>query len=311
MAKKRGAKRRVGGVPFKTSTDKRRSIGSPSVLNPTEVRAYKRFNEKLYDQVRKNTQLSLSELPGLRLRPTQNEPLNGEPVNLDASNDVIDISKLNHAHAEALKSHTVFAQEKRSTKHIPNLTLQKLCNKGFGVQAMLCCTRCSFQSPRFNLYKTDQNGTCLTNIAAAVAFSKTTVKPSDAAFLWSSLDINGPSRYTMQKNFSLVNEKNSKVLDEALSDNRGLVRDYVSVVRKVLDPVPATKVAHDGQYDKPVFHGYDGHSTSVSLPVLEAETGLNLMVSHAVMSKADGSYEKDAVSRVLFAVIDYFLLMLH
>ena len=88
------------------------------------------------------------------------------------------------------------------------------------------------------------------------------------------------------------------VLESALSHNRGVVRDYVEIQNgpAATDPVPAIAVAFDGQYDKPLYHGYDGRSSSVSEPVVEVETGMNLLVSHAVVSKLDGSYDKNKVS---------------
>merc|ERR1712035_25576 len=49
--------------------------------------------------------------------------------------------------------------------------------------------------------------------------------------------------------------------------------------------------------------GYDGQSSSVSEPVIEAETGLNLLISHAVASKFDGSYNKDAVNMFPISVV--------
>ena len=60
---------------------------------------------------------------------------------------------------------------------------------------------------------------------------------------------------------------------------------------------PSIAVSFDGQYNRPVYHGFDGKATSVSEPVVEQETDLNLLVSYSVVSKKDGSYPVEKVSR--------------
>ena len=145
-----------------------------------------------------------------------------------------------------------------------------------------------------------------------MAFSKSAIKPSDAEFLFAALNVNAPSRQTLQKHFSSVNQASSQVLESALVENRGLVRDYVAIRDGTCDAVPAVAVAFDGQYDRPIYHNYDGKSSSVSEPVLEAETGFNLLVSHAVLSKLDGSYDKEKVGflSILLSIVDTRLAFL-
>ena len=136
----------------------------------------------------------------------------------------------------------------------------------------------------------------MTNLQAGIAFSKSALKPSDAHFFLSSLNINGPCRQTLQTQFTQANKESAALLESALSENRGIVRDFLSIEKgSSLEAVPAIPVAFDGQYDRPLYHGYDGHSSSVSEPVLEAHTGLNLLVSHSVVSKLDGSYDVEKV----------------
>ena len=86
------------------------------------------------------------------------------------------------------------------------------------------------------------------------------------------------------------------LLEDSLSQNRAVVRDYLNIVGRSDNPdCPSASVSLDGQFNKPVYHGYDGKATSVSEPVIENETDLNLLVSHAVVSKWDGSYSQEKV----------------
>ena len=136
----------------------------------------------------------------------------------------------------------------------------------------------------------------MTNVAAGVALSKVAIKPSDATFFLASLNVNGPSRQTLQKYFSQSCTVAEEVLEEAVSSNRSTVYDYLRVVGRIDDAAcPSASVSLDGQFNRPVYHGYDGKSTTVSEPVLENETGLNLLVSHAVTSKLDGTYDANKV----------------
>ena len=85
-----------------------------------------------------------------------------------------------------------------------------------------------------------------------------------------------------------------------MSSNRGTVHDYLRIVGRIDDEAcPSASVSLDGQYNRPVFHGWDGKSTTVSEPVMENETGLNLLVSHAVKSKLDGTYDANKVSTLV------------
>ena len=284
-------KKRIPGCPF-IKNDERRCSGSPLVLKGADIPTYKRHSKVLVVQVVENTHPS--SLKGVKLRPS-NMVTKSYEKDTENSNDIVDLFKLNQSWAIALNQHRQFAHKKRSTKHTPNLKLKKVHNQGFGVQARYHCTGCTFTSNLFKLYDTTQNGACLTNVQAAMAFSKSAIKPSDAEFLFAALNVNAPSRQTLQRHFSSVNQASSQVLESALVENRGLVRDYVAIRDGSCDAVPAVAVALDGQYDKPIYHNYDGKSSSVSEPVLEAETGLNLLVSHAVVSKLDGSYDKEKV----------------
>ena len=293
-------KKRVGrGTPWPKGFHSSRCTGSPTVLSKEETVVYKRYDKEIVERVVENTQLPLTQLAGLRLRPTtvdQNKDY--KDIDTDVgSNDIVDLTKLIEAQSQAMTQHFHFATNKKkpATRHIPSLNLKKLKNQGFGVTIFYHCTQCSFRSSNFKLYQTTSTGACLTNVQAAVGLSKISSKSLDANFLFSTLNLNGPSTPTLQHHFSAVNKASSQVLEDALSRNRGVVHDYVNIQKSAADPVPSVAVAFDGQYDVPLYHGYDGKSNSVSEPVLEAETGLNLMISHAIVSKLDGSYEKDKV----------------
>lgn len=297
-------KKRQVGIPFKSGFNSFRSSGSPSVLSTEETISFKRFDKNLVSRVLNNTQQSLHQLAGVRLRPSNpnQEFCYSEVDSQSNSNDIVDLTKLGKAHSEALSQHTTFvlSKKKPSTRHTPRLKLEKIRNQGFGVEIYYRCSQCSFRSTKFKLYETTASGACLTNVQAAVGLGKITIKSSDANFLFATLNLNGPSQTTLQHHFTKVNEASSKVLESALVRNRGIVRDYVAIQNPTAGPVPAVAVAFDGQYDVPLYHGYDGKSNSVSEPVLEAETGMNLMVSHAVVSKLDGTYEKDKVGMSLW-----------
>ena len=286
-------KRSNGGKPFYGNSDPRRSSGQPTVICENAP-VYKRYDQKLVSQVCKNSEIAFDKLPGVHLRPLTTTTTKTISDN-DSTNDVIDLEKLDQAHKLSMKLHRQYSVSKRSLKHIPNLKIKKIRNQGFGVHALYICTACRFSSTPFALFQTTATGACVTNVAAGVAFSKTTVKPSDAEFLFSTLNINGPCRSTFQKHFTQVNTVAQQVVEQEMSHNRGVLRDYVAIRDGKVEDRPGVGVTGDGQYDERSYHGYDGTSKSVSEPILEVETGMDLLVSHAVVSKLDGSYEKDKV----------------
>ena len=289
-------RKKVFGTPFVKGLDSHRSRGAPSVTLDTVNHTYKRFDKSLIDLVQSNTDLPLAKLNGVRLRPKVQGDDVGYEHNGHGSNDVIDLKKLSESQQTALKEHKKFAILRKATKHVANLQLQKIRNQGFGVCAYFTCSGCQFKSSSFKLFECTSSGACVTNVQAGIAFSKSALKPSDAHFFLSTLNINGPCPDTLQAHFTRANEKSANLLESSLSANRETVRDCLSIEKGATsDPVPAIPVAFDGQYDRPLYHGYDGHSSSVSEPVLEAHTGLNLLVSHAVVSKLDGSYEAEKV----------------
>ena len=298
-----GKKRKIYGVPFKAGFSECRNSGSPTVALENQT-VYKRYDKSLVELVQNNKRLSLEKLHGVKLRPTaRNSSENFQSVN-DRSNDIVDLHKLNESQNLALSAHRQYALLHKCTKHVPRLQLEKRRNQGFGVTVEYNCSQCAFKSSPFKLYDCDSSGACITNIKAGVAFSKSTIKPTDAHFLFATLNINGPSEITLQKHFTHANSVSADVLESSLSENRGIVRDYVAIAEGAsMDEVPAVAVALDGQYDRPLYHGYDGQSSSVSEPVIEAETGLNLLISHAVASKLDGSYNKDAVNMFPISVV--------
>ena len=308
MAKK---KRKNVGRPFFGAADPRNNRAGTASVELVFPTIYKRFDPTLVQHVQEHS--NIKQLPGLNLRPARTVSRDYEQ-NTARCNDVVDLQKLDLFHAQCMKAHKLYAAAKRSTRHVPNLKLNKHSQQGFGVRAIYKCTRCTFVSEPCKLFDTTSSGACVTNIQASLAFSKSTIKPSDAEFFISTLNINGPSKNTFQKHFSAVNKESSQILESAMSDNRAVVHDYVALeVGPEKKSCPDIPVELDGQYDVQTHHGHDGKSSSVSEPVLEAKTGLDLLISHAVVSKHDGTYEKDKVRRksfchaLPFGLLSFFL----
>lgn len=293
-------KRRRGGEGrgwFSTNSDPRiNHTGSGTVS--TEINHRKRFDSEIIHRALKNEQKQyVTDLDGVRLRPCTSSPITIRPT-AEGSNDIIDLGRLQQSQNEAMRlhQHYVNTQRRPPTKHIVSLSMNKHHNRGFGVSVHYSCKQCKFSSPLFKLYATTSTGSCATNVQAGIALSKVPIKASDAVFLFSSLNLNAPVRQTLQKHFSQACSVASDVLEESLSDNRATVRDYLNIVGRSDDSdCPSASVSLDGQFNRPVYHGWDGKSTSVSEPVIENETEMNLLVSHAVVSKLDGSYSQDKV----------------
>ena len=292
----------------------------------------KRLSTDLCALALKNTGIKNAvNLPGITLRPKPKVEDNSDFV--PNSNDIIDIQLQQTSYQDAHKNHRLYANKQKSTKHVPTLLMKKTANLGFGVKVRYACRRCSFVSDEYDLFTSTSSGACSTNVLSGVAFSKTCIKPSDAEFLFQTLNVSCPSRNTMQKHFSRSNDTCADVLEDTLADNRGFVRDYMDVTSPtspppspppppppppplpppsssqalptVSSPQPSTStqsqgrkvtLSSDGQYNRPTFHGYDGKATSVSQPFLEEETDLHLLNAYVVVSKKDGSYPKDKVT---------------
>lgn len=291
-------KKKKGGLgkPFSSCDERSHNSGSPAVL-PNLI-SKTRFNHEIVAQAAKNEhKRCIMDLPGVSLRPKTSLPT-APVISDDHSNDVIDLNKLKQSQTEAVRLHHdyVTKQKRPATKHIVSLSMNKLRNQGFGVSINYRCTQCKFVSPVFKLFSTTATGACATNVQAAVALSKVAIKSSDATFLFSTLNLNAPCAVSLQKHFSRSCSVANDLLEDSLSQNRAVVRDYLNIVGRSDNPdCPSASVSLDGQYNKPVYHGYDGKATSVSEPVIENETDLNLLVSHAVVSKWDGSYSQEKV----------------
>ena len=96
-------RKKPSGVPFSKGCDLRvNKTGRPSVLEKDESAPYKRVTKELFQCALANKSKSLHELPGLRLRPCATpSPQDNETIDGVASNDIIDLSKLNQAHIVA------------------------------------------------------------------------------------------------------------------------------------------------------------------------------------------------------------------
>ena len=316
-------RRKGGGVgrPFQLGVDKRRhSSGRPSVLQEDEICRKKRWDMEFIQQALQNEGLKCArDLPGLSLRPLRKADVAADKDSTDSSNDVIDLDLLNGAHSDALnqhRDHVLRPCRRPPTRHDVKLRVEKVANMGFGVSVRFAChgRGCRFKSTVKKLYISTPSGGCVTNAQAGLALSKIFIKSSEALFLFSSLNLNAPSQTTLQKHLSQSCTSSQKVLDESLSTNRAQVHDYLNLVSRFDDPsCPSVSVQLDGQYNRPIYHGFDGRSTSVSEPVVENETKMNLLISHAVVSKLDGSYDQDKVrvTEFLDSLLAKLLLFRH
>lgn len=262
----------------------------------------KRYSNELCKTAMENGSLNcVTKIPGVRLRPAEEKDEVLEIHNSNC-NELVDLEKQQLSYKDAHKQHRMYACSRKSTRHVPTLIMKKIGNRGFGLTVQYSCNGCLFLSAHYNLFDTTPSGACLTNVQSAIAFSKTCIKPTDAEFLFRTLNVSCPSRTTLQKHFNAANTACESVLQSSLSENRATVRDYVNMTSEtpVDTDCPAVSVSFDGQYNTPVFHGFNGTATSLSEPVLEEETNMHLMVAHSVVSKKDGSYPVNKVGRVSF-----------
>ena len=300
MSKKK--KKGGHGRPL-TSYDPRHNSGAPSVLSNLNLK--KRYDLKVVNQACENEhKRSMTDLPGVCLRPKGAPPMTASPTD-NSSNDIVDLERLKQAQCGALKLHQQYVTNRRrrpATAHAVSLIPTKVANMGFGVSIRYKCKQCRFLSPVYKLYATTATGGCATNLQAGVALTKVPIKSSDASFLFSTLNLNAPSTQTLGNHFNRSCSVANDVLEESLSENRAAVRDYLTVVgRSDSSECPSASVSLDGQYNRPIYHNYNGKATSVSEPVLENETAQNLMVSFAVASKLDGSYDVDKVNFIVYS----------
>ena len=295
MARKR---RKSGGLgkPF-AKADTRISSGNPSTLTKPRG-SLKRFDRDLMQKACENEgKRHFSQLPGVVLRPacTQSEVT----PTTKSTNDVVDLELLTNARHSAAKDHANYVTNRArrpSITHSPSLVMEKVSNQGFGVTVRFRCKGCRFISQNYKLFLTTPTGTCLTNLQAGIALSKVSIKAQDAAFLFDTLNVNGPTAKTYQHHFTASCAVAPEVLEESLVENRGDVTDYMIAVGRANGvDCPDPSIQLDGEFDKRVYRTYDGKASTVSEPVIENETGLAKLVAHAVVSKLDGSYPKDKV----------------
>ena len=287
-------KKRIFGRPYRPQN--MYAVGRGSEIGAGLIRR-RRFPKDLCTLALKNANLpSVTQLPGVRLRPMDK----GSETTLytdSSSNEIIDLKLQQDAYRSAHRQHRDFAVKRKTTRHPPTLVMKKVSNRGFGITVHFSCSRCQFASTPQNLFHTTPTGACVTNLQSGIAFSKTSLKPTEAELVFNSMGISCPSRKTLQKHFTNTNSTCASILDESLAENRAALRDYVEISQSNnrVD-CPSVAVSFDGQYNRPVYHGFDGKASSVSEPVLEEETGMNLLVGYSVVSKKDGSYDPDKVS---------------
>ena len=278
------------------------SFGGRGVEILVGTKSRKRLSSTVCELACKNTGTKGPHLlPGINLRP-KCETDDIVTSNTASINDIIDLNKQQLSYKDAHKQHKQCSVSRKSTKHVPTLLLEKVSNHGFGTTIRYKCSRCSFVSSKYDLFDTTATGACVTNVQTGMAFSKTSIKPTEAEYLFSAMNVSCPSRQTLHYHYSQSNEVADSVLTETLVENRGFLRDYVDVVTasgsltsEEKEDCPSVAVSLDGQYNRPCYHGFNGQATSVSEPVMEEETNTHLLVAHTIVSKKDGSYPVDKV----------------
>ena len=288
---KKKKKKKATGKPF-VKGDPRISFGSPF----TDFEAQPRIREP--KTVYNNVATQVGGIPqGATLRPyddTQPQTPNHEKnTEYHSQSWVVDEQKLLNATNDALKCH---ASGKNRKGHVPNLKKQKLNKIGFGVQIRFRCSfkNCKFQSKLYDLYEKTNTGQPLPNLQIGVALAKTDLTPKTVETLATTLNIDPPSLKTLSKSYNVALECTEKLADDAMRDNREKVTRTMRLrgeIEKGKKPKP--NVAVDGQYSNRDYHYPTGKSDSVSVPVIEQETGEGRIVGHVNLGHRDGSLPKN------------------
>ena len=271
------------GKPF-IRGDSRLNFGSPCVDFETEPRFCE--PKSVFDNV-------VTQVGGIPLRPYNDTEATCPNNNSDSlhfsQNWVIDEQKLLNATNDALKSHG-------PRKHVPNLQKQRVNKIGFGVQMSFRCSykNCKFQSKLYDLYKKTETGQPLPNLQVGVALAKTDLTPSTVETLATTLNIDPPNLKTLRKSYNTALECCESLSEAAMTDNRKEVTVTMRLrgeIEKGQKPDP--DVVTDGQYSNRDYHYLTGKSDSVSVPVIEQETGKALIIGHTNLSHRDGSLPEE------------------
>ena len=283
-----------GGTPFQAN-DPRKASGSPQTDTPPSQRM--REPKSIYD----NVSAMVGGVPcGASLRPHEDEhrqsPLQNADCSSESVNWVVDQDKLFRATNHALECHNSPALQKCKSRprknHTPKLIKNKVIKVGLGVRVSFKCgfRNCQFESELYDLYEKTASGQPLPNLQIGVALSKTDITPKTVETLATTLNIDPPNPKTLQKSCAKALDCTEDLSELALKDNRSEVTSTLRL-RGKLEPgqIPSVEVAIDGQFSNRSYHCPTGKSDSVSVPVVEQETGRGLIIQHVNLSHRDGS----------------------
>ena len=209
-----------------------------------------------------------------------------------AENWIVDEDKLLQSFNGAIREHEGHSKSIKGKNKGHAAVFEKLTDRrvGFGVVVQYKCTKCSFQSSRYELFQRMSDGSVQTNMQAGTAMAKSDVTPSKLEFFATTMNIKPPSRTTLQKNYNQALEVSEPLAELAMAENRRLVYEALERQGKVeTGTIPDIEASTDGQYSLRSYHTPTGHSQSASIPVIEHETGEGLLIQHSALSKRDGS----------------------
>ena len=280
-------KKKPRGTPFQAN-DPKIATGRPQTDTPPSQRI--REPKSIYD----NVSAMVGGVPcGASLRPHEDEhrqtPLQNADCGLDSQNWLVDQDKLFRATNHALECHN---SAKRRRNHTPKLKKNKIIKVGLGVRVSFQCgfRNCRFESELYDLFEKTASGQPLPNLQIGVALTKTDLTPKTVETLATTLNIDPPCPKTLQKSCAKALDFTEDLAELALKDNRREVTSTLRL-RGKLEPgqIPSVEVAIDGQFSNRSYHCPTGKSDSVSVPVIEQETGRGLIIQHVNVSHRDGS----------------------
>ena len=283
MVKKRGH----GGRPFSKNNDERRNSGCSDTSFDGDNRPIIRESREIYEQI--STSSYGGNIPaGARLRPLSTPQPRSIP-NSDVQNFIIDEAKMLEATNNALKEHHLHAPN-----HIPLWRKSQMTKVGFGVKMSFQChfKNCHFESKLYDFYDSTSSGQPTANLQVGVAMSKTDITPKTVELLGTAMNLATPCAKTLHKSYSKALSCTATLAEEAMADNRETVVAALRLKGVHTDgDIPSVDVATDGQYSNRSYHCPTGKSDSVSVPVIEQETGHGLLIQHCNLSHRDGTLD--------------------
>ena len=228
MPKKRVAPPKAFGKGY----DERRCTGSPDT---TLTEALKRERQPLSIHRKvSEEQFNGATPPDATLRPKPDEDIWTLSDQSQSRNWIVDETKLMESMNDALQEHDARDQriKGKSWGHTPKLVKLEQAHYGFGVRLRFKCgyKNCQFQSKVYELYEKTETGGSVLNLQAGVAMAKTDLTPTKVDLLAVALNLQSPSRVTLQKNYNKALTVAEDLADSAMADNREKVHSTLVAV---------------------------------------------------------------------------------